>query len=127
MSVDGSKSMPEVRELQTIQCQRIDGRPARRRSANYVTEGFIPNKMSVPVVTSGMKQRDDQSCGGIGRFDDRVFPSVATAARERQIREVAVATARTRSDMIDGKGRTEKLCGARRCSQRPEPSPRPPS
>ncbi len=89
----------KVCSIWLIDVQDINGHSTAEREANQ--PGFVPNEVLLPVLPTGVKQRNN-SAVEIAR-EIRAFRRVATWTSEAEVLEAIAAVMLPRNDMLDMK------------------------
>ena len=100
------ESTTQVRQAQSIQLERQDGRSARWRQTNNKSEIVVPGEMFVPALFARMKQRHKRSGYRIERGSTLALVLVAAIAAERQILRCCLTIKAARGDVIHREGVT---------------------
>lgn len=98
---------PQIENALAIQGQGFDSRSPSRRDPNKRQTIRTPSKMIVPIVFTGVKERNELLTDRINGLSFNVFEIVTTLAGQRQIVCGGFAAQNFRHDMFVGMS----LCG----------------
>lgn len=101
---EGGKDAAEIDHLSAVESQRRDGGASCRGETDHFHVVVIPGEMLCPVLSAGMKERDEFMSQRIAGFEFGVFVVVAALTGEREIADGGRAASMPGDDVFDGKG-----------------------